>query len=416
MRYVLCALLLVSATVSAATLPAGFSETTIASGLSAPTAMAMAPDGRIFICQQGGALRVVKNGTLLATPFVTVTTTSSGERGLLGVAFDPDFLTNQYVYVYYTATTPAVHNRISRFTASGDVAVPGSEVILLELENLSATNHNGGAIHFGRDGKLYAAVGENAVTSNSQTLSNKLGKILRINSDGTIPADNPFVNQTTGTNRSIWALGLRNPFTFNIHPNTGRIFINDVGQSAWEEINDGVAGANYGWPATEGATTNPSYASPFYTYANSNTTCAIAGGVFYAPEVRQFPSNYHDLYFFQDLCGGWIHVLNQQAESSDFATGLSNPVDILTGHDGSLYYLQRGSGILRRVIWNAHLEGDVNGDGVVNNADAFYLMSYFHDGGPAPLRGGDVDNNGSLTVADLDYLVTYLLGRGPAPS
>lgn len=130
------------------------------------------------------------------------------------------------------------------------VAVPGSEVVLLELNNLSATNHNGGALHFGRDGKLYAAVGENAVTSNAQTLNNLLGKILRINKDGSIPADNPFYDSTTGDNRSIWALGLRNPFTFAVHPNSGRIFINDVGQSSWEEINEGVAGANYGCPQT----------------------------------------------------------------------------------------------------------------------------------------------------------------------
>src|SRR5204862_1885066 len=130
-----------------------------------------------------------------------------GERGLLGIAFDPDFDTNHYVYVYYTATTPAVHNRVSRLTANGDVAVLGSETILLELENLNATNHNGGSIHFGPDGKLYVAVGENAVSSNSQTLTNRLGKMLRINVDGTIPTDNPFYTTAIGVNRSIWAMG-----------------------------------------------------------------------------------------------------------------------------------------------------------------------------------------------------------------
>ena len=123
-----------------------------------------------------------------------------------------------------------VHNRVSRFTANGDVAVAGSEVPILELDNLSgATNHNGGAIHFGPDGKLYIAVGENANGANSQTLSNPLGKVLRINSDGTIPSDNPFFN-TTGARKEIWALGLRNPFTFAFQPGTGRLFINDVGQ------------------------------------------------------------------------------------------------------------------------------------------------------------------------------------------
>src|SRR2546426_11659168 len=198
----------------AASLPTGFTETQIASGLSGPTAMAFAPDGRLFVCQQGGQLRVIKNGSLLTTPFLTVTVDSSGERGLLGVAFDPDFPTNGFVYIYYTATTPATHNRVSRFTANGDVAVSGSEVVILDLNNLSsATNHNGGPIHFGPDGKLYIGVGENANSANAQTLNNLLGKMLRINADGSIPTDNPFFNTASGVNRAIWALGLRNPYT-----------------------------------------------------------------------------------------------------------------------------------------------------------------------------------------------------------
>ena len=409
------ATLLICIPSAAATLPAGFTETTI-SGLSNPTAMAIAPDSRIFICQQGGALRVVKNGTLLATPFVTLSVDATGERGLLGVAFDPDFLVNQYVYVYYTTSASPVHNRISRFTANGDVAAAGSEVVLMELENLSATNHNGGAIHFGKDGKLYAAIGENAVSSNSQTLNNRLGKILRINKDGTIPTDNPFYGTATGDNRSIWALGLRNPFTFGVHPLTGRLFINDVGQSTWEEINDGEAGGNYGWPATEGPTNDPQYISPIHYYANNNAVeCAIAGGAFYSPEVRQFPSLYLDSYFFSDLCGGWIRRLNTSNQSNDFATALSNPVDLLTGHDGSLYYLMRGGGVLRRVRWSAHLEADVNGDGEATNADAFYLSNHLFGGGPAPVQGGDIDNSGVIDASDLAYLVQYLLGRGPTP-
>src|SRR5439155_12911459 len=142
------------------------------------------------------------------------------------------------------------HNRVSRFTASGDVAVAGSETVILELDDLStASNHNGGAIHFGPDGRLYVAVGENATSANAQTLANRLGKMLRINADGSIPIDNPFSSTAVGVNRAIWALGLRNPFTFAIQPGTGRMFINDVGQSTWEEIDDGVAGANYGWPS-----------------------------------------------------------------------------------------------------------------------------------------------------------------------
>ena len=152
-----------------ASLPAGFNEAQVGSNLNAaPTAMEIAPDGRFFICTQGGQLRVIKNGTLLPTPFVSLSVDSSGERGLLGVAFDPNFAANNFVYVYYTTTSPSVHNRISRFTANGDVAVAGSEVVLVDLDNLSnATNHNGGAIHFGPDGKLYVAVGENATAANA---------------------------------------------------------------------------------------------------------------------------------------------------------------------------------------------------------------------------------------------------------
>jgi glucose/arabinose dehydrogenase len=259
-------------TLIAATLPSGFVETQI-SGLSNPTAMELAPDGRLFVCQQGGQLRVIKNGVLLATPFLTVTTDSSGERGLLGIAFDPNFQTNNFIYIYYTATTPAAHNRVSRFTANGDVAVASSELAILDLDNLSsATNHNGGAIHFGPDDKLYVAVGENANGANSQTLNNRLGKMLRINSDGSIPSDNPFFNSAMGLNRSIWALGLRNPFTFAFQPGTTRMFINDVGQSTWEEINNGIAASNYGWPTTEGATSDPAFRTPLFSYGHGSTS------------------------------------------------------------------------------------------------------------------------------------------------
>ncbi len=263
----------------AATVATGFSETLVASGLSSPTAMQFAPDGRLFVAEQGGRLRVIKAGVLLPTPFLTVTVSSVGERGLLGVAFDPQFATNQFVYVYYTATTPNVHNRISRFTANGDVAATGSEKILLDLNILSsATNHNGGALAFGPDGKLYAAVGENANGDHAQSLANLHGKMLRINPDRgpigqahttLIPTDNPFYGTATGNNRLIYALGLRNPFTFAFNPVQTRLFINDVGQNTWEEINDGVAGANYGWPNTEGNTTNPAYDSPRYVYGHS---------------------------------------------------------------------------------------------------------------------------------------------------
>jgi glucose/arabinose dehydrogenase len=345
--------ILSAGTISATTLPSGFTESVVASGISSPTAMDFAPDGRLFVCQQNGQLRVIKNGTLLTTPFLTVTTDTLGERGLLGVAFDPGFANNHWVYIYYTVPGSTAHNRVSRFTANGDVAVAGSETVILELNNLSsASNHNGGAIRFGPDGKFYVAVGENANSSNSQTLGNLLGKVLRINADGSIPTDNPFYTMASGANRAIWALGLRNPFTFAFQPGTGRMFINDVGQDTWEEINEGLVGANYGWPNCEGACnpSNPAYRDPIFQYSHAEG-CAIVGGAFYNPVSSQFPAGYTGVYFFSDLCGNWIRILDPAHgnQVTTFATGLSSPVDLKVSADGSLYHLDRGSGSVYRV-------------------------------------------------------------------
>lgn len=352
---ILALTLLAAALAQAQTLPAGFSQTSLASNIANPTAMAFAPDGRIFICQQSGELRVFKNGGLLSTAFLTVSVDPNGERGLLGVAFDPDFSVNQFVYIYYTVPSTPRRNRVSRWTANGDTAVAGSEVIILELDDLSsATNHNGGAIAFGPDGKLYVAVGDNANSANAQTLSNRHGKILRINSDGTIPSDNPFFGTASGANRAIWALGLRNPFSFTFQPATGVMLINDVGQVTREEINLGVAGANYGWPTCEGpcSPANPNFRDPIYYYthmASSTQGCAITSGAFYNPPVGQFPSLYLGKYFFLDFCSNWINYIDPSSppavnSATVFATGLiSSPVAILTGPDGSLYYLSRGS-------------------------------------------------------------------------
>lgn len=350
----LCVIASSGRVIKAATVPAGFTDALVAAGLTNPTAMAFAPDGRIFVCEQSGALRVIKNGALLPTPFLTVTVDPSGERGLLGVAFDPNFVSNQLVYIYYTATSPAAHNRISRFTASGDVALAGSETIIVELDNLStATNHNGGAIHFGLDGNLYVAIGDNANSNNAQSLSTRHGKMLRITSTGGIPTDNPFFNQAAGDNRAIWALGLRNPFTFSFQPGIGRMFINDVGQNVWEEINDGIAGSNYGWPTCEGFCSSPSanFRDPIFAYANDAQTCAITGGAFYNPQIIQFPSNFVGNYFFADFCGGWIRRLDPANGNavSDFATGVSLPVDLKVSSDGFLYYLARGTGSVGRI-------------------------------------------------------------------
>ncbi len=337
----------------AATLPPDFARSQVVGGLASPTAMEFAPDGRLFVAEQRGTLRVVKAGGNLAT-FLDISgrVHSAGERGLLGIAFDPAFSSNHYVYLYYTrratGTTPA-HNRVIRVTARGDRAVAGSERLILRLDNLSsAKNHNGGAIHFGKDGKLYVAVGDNANGENAQSLRNLKGKMLRINKDGTIPRDNPFYKKATGRNRAIWALGLRNPFSFAVQPRKGKVFINDVGEQRWEEINRGAAGANYGWPRYEGPESNPKYRSPVFAYRHGSTKttgCAITGGAFYDPTTRRFPRGYVGDYFFADYCGGWIRRLDAATgDVTGFATGLSTPVALEVSKGGSLYYLSRGAG------------------------------------------------------------------------
>jgi glucose/arabinose dehydrogenase len=327
--------------------------------ISSATTMALVPDGRIFVAQQNGQLRVIKNGAVLSTPFLTVPVTSTDERGLLGVALDPNFASNRFVYVYYTAASPVV-NRVSRFRASAgnpDVAEAGSETIVFDNIPSESGYHNGGALQFGPDGKLYFAVGENHSSGNAQSTGTLTGKVHRINPDGTIPADNPFFSTASGPTRAIWALGLRNPFTFDIQQATGRIFINDVGQNTWEEINEAWAdparaGFNFGWPTTEGATSDPRFKTPFYAYNHSGGHCAITGGAFYDPAVANFPASYADDYFFADFCQGWIKSIDLASKlvSTLIAADTSrSPVDIDIGADGSLYYLARGPGNVHRV-------------------------------------------------------------------
>lgn len=339
------------------TQPAGFSRNTdYVTGLSSATAFAQAPDGRLFISQQGGAMRVVDStGTLLTTPFMTLTVDSNGERGLLGVAFHPDFLTNQFVYAYYTVPGSTSHNRVSRFTANGDVLMAASELPLVDLPDLSATvAHNGGGLHFGADGKLYVSVGENGNTANSQDLSTPLGKLLRFNDDGTIPSDNPFCITQGNLACAVWAYGLRNPFTFAVQPGTGRIHVNDVGANIWEEINVGVAGANYGWPNTEGPTTAPGIAGPLFAYqhfAPAGTGpggffngCAIIGGAFY-PQSGPFPPAYRGSYFFTDLCTAFIAQLDLANGNAAYAFGAvpGSPVGMLVASDGALLVLTQSN-------------------------------------------------------------------------
>ena len=337
----------------AVNLAAGFSVSTYASGFTSPTAMAFAPDGRLFVCQQDGRIRVVAvGGGTLGTPFHTFTVDNNGERGLLGIAFHPNFASNRWIYVYYTTPGAGVHNRVSRIVASAsnpNVSDSTEQVMLDDLPQLGATNHNGGALHFSPiDGKLYIAIGENATASNAQSLATRLGKVLRYNDDLTIPTDNPFYNTALNENRAIWALGLRNPFTFAVQPGTGRMFINDVGQSDWEEINDGIAGSNYGWPTTEGPTGNPLFRSPLYAYHHSLPLVngiAIIGGAFYNPATVTFPASYVGHYFFSDLLGAWIYRLDPANGNAVYAFARVPSTTIYgldVGPDGGVYLLGNG--------------------------------------------------------------------------
>jgi glucose/arabinose dehydrogenase len=324
-------------------------------GLSSATAFAQLPDGRLLIAQQGGTLLVRQSSGAEIGTMLTLSVDSQGERGLLGVTPHPTFASNGFIYVYYTTTSGGTHNRISRFTVSGDTA--SGEVHIANLPALSgATNHNGGALHFGTDGKLYVAVGDNANSSKAPMLNDPFGKMLRFNDDGSIPNDNPFCTTQGDITCAIWARGLRNPFTFAVRASDGRIHVNDVGEGTWEEINLGVAGVNYGWPATEGPTNANGVTGPLFAFdhnsAADNTAgffsgCAIIGGAFY-PDSGPFPQAYRGGYYFTDLCTPVIGRIDLASGSAAYAFGSvsGSPVGMMVANDGALLVL-RQSGITR---------------------------------------------------------------------
>ena len=360
--------------------PQGFTQTTVTAPrtFEFPHDMAFTPDGRLFVAQQTGTVRKVNtDGTTSAFLDISNKVHYANSFGLLGITFDPQFATNRFVYLFYTAKATdtdgdgvidvPIHNRIVRVTAnaSGDSAVPGSEVVLLRLDDLEDNGlHNGGSIKFGADGKLYASVGENDRRTPAQTLDNFFGKLVRINKDGTIPTDNPFYDTASGDYRAIWARGLRNPYKMDVQRGTGTIFINDVGGTQWEEINEGAAGANYGWPVREGVADDPRYVDPVFAYPHDdagtldpNTTgCSIIGGAFYDPTTAQFPSEYEGDYFFSDFCNDWIRRYDPTTDQATlFATEAFNPLDLEVGEDGSLYVMQR-----RGAVVKIQFTGDAN--------------------------------------------------------
>lgn len=322
---------------------AGFFQSTFVSGFGSQlTAIAVAPDGRLFVTEKDGAIRVVRDGVLNPVAFATVSVASGSERGLLGIALSPDFGTTGFVYVYYTTAQGGVHNRISVFQALGDVAA-STEQVLVELSALSsAENHNGGAMAFGTDGKLYVAVGDNANGSLAPSLTSVFGKILRYNPDGTIPTDNPFYGSAINGNRAIWARGLRNPYTFAFQPSTGRLHINDVGEDSWEEINLGRRGADYGWPSTEGPTSASGVDAPIFAYGHEDSPtlfegAAVTGAAFYEPLNNRFGTSYTGEYFFSDFGTGVVYRMDVATGAvGAFASVGSGPTNLAVSIDGSL--------------------------------------------------------------------------------
>jgi glucose/arabinose dehydrogenase len=364
--FALCASCSTLGAQAAPKLPPDFTITPVAEHLTGATTMAVAPDGRIFICEQTGQLRIVEDDKLLDRPFLTVTVDHAWERGLLGVALDPDFPAHPYVYVNYVSPAPYPHHVIARFTAdpaSHDRALADSEKILLEGDdqtqlpkNLKKTRmaiilngHQGGSIHFGPDGRLYIAIGEQTTETPAQDLDTFRGKILRINPDGSIPNDNPFYNQAAGKYRAIWTIGNRNPFCFAFQPETGRMFINDVG-GAKEEINEAKPGANFGWPIVEhGQHADPDDPRHFSDCIFSYPVASITGAAFCPSDLAGFPKEWRGRYFFADYMRGFIQTLDPDDLSQkpkDFAIGLGKITDIAFARNGSLYVLDRNAWVI----------------------------------------------------------------------
>lgn len=336
-------------------LPQEFKKVLVAENFNAPTAFTQTPDGRIFVLEKPGDIEIVKNGTRLAQPLLHLNVDSDVEKGLLGIALDPSFTSNGFMYIFYVNKTP-LEIRVSRFTVTGDTASLGSEVILLKSTQFINQIHHAGTIKFGLDGKLWISIGNNGINGNSQDLSNIHGKILRINKNGTIPADNPFFGQS-GKKGEIWAYGFRNPYRFNLLPN-GKPIVGDVGEATWEEVDIVEKGGNYGWPNAEGSCTGCPYINPAFSYNHNGGSASITGGFLYTSNSslsKPFPTAFNNMYFYGDYAKGFIRTLHYDAddghvhEDEPFDDEAGTVVDLDQGKDGSLYYLTIVPGALMRI-------------------------------------------------------------------
>jgi glucose/arabinose dehydrogenase len=306
----------------------------VARDLRVPWALAFAPDGRLFITERGGAIRVLVDGQL--QPYATLDVAQEGESGLLGLALDPNFKDNGYLYVYHTYPKSGfkLMNRVVRLEDRGDRA-ENPVVILDQLP--AARIHNGGRLKFGPDGKLYITVGDAASPPLAQGLDSLAGKILRINKDGSIPADNPFPDSP------VYSYGHRNPQGLAWHPITGRLFSTEHGPVGHDEVNLIEAGANYGWPDVIRDATNPNFQDPLLQ--SDLATWAPSGATFYDGNV--LPPEWQGRLVFAALRGQrlvWLTLLppeyrSIQERDSLFGRRFGRLRDVVQGPDGFLYFV-----------------------------------------------------------------------------
>lgn len=376
--------------------PANFQTTQIiGSDIDVTTGFEFAPDGRIFILERTGTVKIFKNGQVLPTPFIQLNSVTTGDRGLTGIAFDPDFNNNHYVYFYFTGTDNL--NRLVRVDATGDTA-SGSPVTIYKTNTQSLELHIGGTIRFGPDGKLYISIGDNGTGSNSQDLSTPFGKILRINKDGTVPADNPFVGQA-GKLPEIWAYGLRNPYRFQFNPTSGKLYLGDVGNDSWEEINVITKGGNYGWPICEGTCANPEFINPIYAYPHSGQSSSVTGGFVYTGNM--FPQEYKGRYFFGDYARGFIKNLTIEEHEDEvhfegvnnFELSAGSAVDLKQAPDGSIYYITYFPARLFRISYSTTNQVPTAKSSAINTNGNPPLSVNFSSSGSTDPEGANLTYN-----------------------
>ena len=310
-----------------------FRAQVIATNLEIPWALAFAEDGRLFVTERPGRLRIIEDGRLLDEPAVTLPNVfTDGEAGLLGVALDPDFAQNRFVYLFYTATRAGRDpvNRIVRFFEANNTLVDAVTI----LDDIPASRlHDGGRIRFGADGYLYATTGDALDPTSAQDLGLLTGKILRIARDGTTPGDNPFASQ-------VYSYGHRNPQGIDWHPMSSDLWATEHGQVGNDEINRIEPGANYGWPTIEGVETMAGMRTPVLFFTPS---VAPSGASFYTGTM--FPSFQNDL-FVATLRGSHLHRVTFSQTDPRVVTSNERLVedrfgrlrDVVTGPDGALYF------------------------------------------------------------------------------